>query len=271
MHGYLRMRIAQFLSVLRPWRHTVYLSRHGESTYNVEKKLGGNPGLSPLGQQYAERLGVYAARAIQVDEATQEMVCARLWTSSLIRTVRTAAHIPHPLIVRQRGSATGSSAEAARRRRPASWSPWRWMRPTMVCWHAAVSGTGRSTYRHHVPWRQMTPRVYRSLDEIFAGEYDGYTEAQIKQVDPRFSDERKGDKLGMRYPKGESYLDLITRLEPLVHELLAFHEPILIVSHQAVLRVLRAYLLHRPRGDCHAGNIPQHTVMKIVWDGWHFP
>ena len=41
--------------------------------------------------------------------------------------------------------------------------------------------------------------------------------------------------------------------------------------HQAVLRVLRAYLLHRPRATCHAGSIPQHTVMKITWDGWHFP
>ena len=75
----------------------------------------------------------------------------------------------------------------------------------------------------------------------------------------------------MRYPKGESYLDLITRLEPLVHELLAYREPLLIVSHQAVLRVLRAYLLHQPRDQCHANSIPQHTVMKYVWDGWHFP
>lgn len=46
--------------------------------------------------------------------------------------------------------------------------------------------------------------------------YDGFTEEQIKAVDPTFSDERRGDKLGMRYPKGESYLDLVTRLEPLV-------------------------------------------------------
>ena len=35
--------------------------------------------------------------------------------------------------------------------------------------------------------------------------------------------------------------------------------------------MLRAYLLHRPRESCHAGNIPQHTVMKLTWDGWHFP
>ena len=25
MHGYMRMRVAQFLSVLRPWKHTVHL------------------------------------------------------------------------------------------------------------------------------------------------------------------------------------------------------------------------------------------------------
>ena len=270
MHGYLRMRIAQFLSVLRPRRHTVYLSRHGESTYNVEKKLGGNPGLSPLGQQYAERLGVYAARAIQVDEATQEMVCARLWTSSLIRTDQTAAHIPHPLIVRS-SSATGSSAASGGAQAEAGTKVEVEVDEADDGVLACSGGECSTPARHMAPWQQMAQRVYRQLDEIFAGEYDGYTEAQIKQVDPRFSDERKGDKLGMRYPKGESYLDLITRLEPLVHELLAFHEPILIVSHQAVLRVLRAYLLHRPRGDCHAGNIPQHTVMKIVWDGWHFP
>lgn len=56
-----------------------------------------------------------------------------------------------------------------------------------------------------------------------------------------------------------------------MHELLSYEEPLLIVSHQAVLRVLRAYLLHRPREQCHAASIPQHTVMKIVWDGWNFP
>ena len=50
MHGYLRMRIAQFLSVVHPHRHTIYLSRHGQSEYNVLGKIGGNPPLSPLGR-----------------------------------------------------------------------------------------------------------------------------------------------------------------------------------------------------------------------------
>merc|ERR1719436_1928495 len=95
MNGYLRMRIAQFLSSLRPYKHIIYLSRHGESTYNVEKKLGGNPGLSAAGKQYAQRLGEYARLCIQQNARTKKVVPARLWTSSLARTGLTAAHIPH--------------------------------------------------------------------------------------------------------------------------------------------------------------------------------
>ena len=36
---------------------TVYLSRHGQSLYNVEKKIGGNPGITEAGEQYAKWLG----------------------------------------------------------------------------------------------------------------------------------------------------------------------------------------------------------------------
>ena len=123
-------------------------------------------------------------------------------------------------------------------------------------------------------WKQMRHRVYRNLDEIYAGTYDGMTEAQIAEQDQRFGEDRKVDKLGTRYPHGESYLDLITRLEPLIHELHSFQEPLLIVSHQATLRVLRTYLLRdrsKPREKCPSVDIPQHTVMKITWDGWNPP
>jgi len=237
MHGYLRMRVAQFLSVLRPWKHTIYLSRHGESTYNVEKKLGGDPPLSPAGTEYARRLGAYAEHCIQASPCTGKKVAARLWTSSLQRTELTAACIPHPEL-------DGSELEA------------------------------RTSAMEEMPvWKQMRHRVYRNLDEIYAGTYDGMTEQQIADADARFGEDRKVDKLATRYPHGESYLDLITRLEPLIHELHSYEEPLLIVSHQATLRVLRAYLLKnpaRPREQCPAINLPQHTVMKITWDGWNF-
>lgn len=35
---------------------SIYLSRHGQSLYNVEEKLGGDSNLSDSGKQYDKRL-----------------------------------------------------------------------------------------------------------------------------------------------------------------------------------------------------------------------
>ena len=51
----------------------------------------------------------------------------------------------------------------------------------------------------------------------------------------------------------------------------SYKEPLLIVSHQAVLRCLYAYLMNLPRGQCPKLEIPLHTVMKITYDGWNPP
>eukprot|EP00959_Pyramimonas_sp_CCMP1952_P158007 3303854-Pyramimonas_sp.AAC.1 len=135
MHGYLPMRIVQFLSNIHTHKHVIYITRHGQSEYNVLGKLGGNPGLSPQGMIYAERLGKFAAEVIcrEGGDASGEDVPARLWTSSLQRTINTAKHIPHPVI-------------------------------------------------NDGQWEQMSNRVYRNLDEIFAGEYEGMTIEEIQQV-----------------------------------------------------------------------------------------
>lgn len=114
----------------------------------------------------------------------------------------------------------------------------------------------------------MSHRVYRSLDEIFAGEYEGLT---YEEVAERHKDEaflRKKDKIGYRYPKGESYLDLVARLDPLVHELESYHEPILIVGHQAVLRIVYAYFMGYDRNEAPRIPIPLHTVIRLSYDGW---
>ena len=38
---------------------TIFLSRHGESEYNLTARIGGNPPLTSKGQRYAKALGVY--------------------------------------------------------------------------------------------------------------------------------------------------------------------------------------------------------------------
>ena len=45
----------------------------------------------------------------------------------------------------------------------------------------------------------------------------------------------------------------------------------LIVTHQAVLRLLYSYLMGKPRYTAPKLEIPLHTVIKITYDGWSPP
>ena len=47
--------------------------------------------------------------------------------------------------------------------------------------------------------------------------------------------------------RGESYIDIIDRLQPVIFELERNTHPIVVISHQAVLRCLLAYFMDIPR------------------------
>lgn len=57
--------------------------------------------------------------------------------------------------------------------------------------------------------------------------------AEIQQRMPAEYEARVADKLRYRYPRGESYLDVIARLEPVTIELERQRAPVLIIAHQA--------------------------------------
>ena len=54
--GFLPGRITHFLMHLHTMPRSLYMSRHGQSEYNVLGKVGGNSGLSPNGQIYQKAL-----------------------------------------------------------------------------------------------------------------------------------------------------------------------------------------------------------------------
>jgi len=60
---------------------------------------------------------------------------------------------------------------------------------------------------------------------------------------------RDQDKLQYRYPWGESYIDIMTRLKPVLLELEGDMDNLLIISHQAVLRCLLGYFLNKKHGN----------------------
>jgi len=283
MHGYLRMRIAQFLTTVHTTPHVIYLSRHGQSEYNVLGKIGGNPPLSEAGKQYAEKLGAWVPKHI-CRTPSGVPIRTRLWTSSLQRTILTAEHIPHPIVplaefcnhgVVEMQDVDGSCPAAAVDITTPVAKETSKVAQGATFKSAIASGSSPPPEMQDVDtdgvWEQMAPRVYRNLDEIFAGEYEGMTYDDIKRLHSDEASLRQMDKIGYRYPRGESYFDILSRLDPLVHEMESYHEPLLIVSHQAVLRVLYSYLMGKPRTKAPKIEIPLHTVMKITYDGWNPP
>jgi 6-phosphofructo-2-kinase / fructose-2,6-biphosphatase 2 len=85
---------------------TFYLTRHGQSDYNLLGKIGGDSSLTPAGLEYARRLADFARDHIGhhtvMDSVTGEERRvprpARMWTSTLRRTKETAQFIEHTIL-----------------------------------------------------------------------------------------------------------------------------------------------------------------------------
>ncbi|XP_054818847.1 6-phosphofructo-2-kinase/fructose-2,6-bisphosphatase-like isoform X2 [Prosopis cineraria] len=108
------------------------------------------------------------------------------------------------------------------------------------------------------------PKIqWRALDEINVGVCDGMTYEEIKKNMPDEYESRDKDKLRYRYPRGESYLDVIQRLEPVLIELERQRAPVVVISHQAVLRALYAYFADRPLKEIPHIEVPLHTIIEI--------
>lgn len=194
--GEVPSRVVRLLMSLRHrTARTIWLTRHGESTSNVEERIGGDAPLSERGRAFATRLGAHFRAAAERP--------AQVWTSTLARTLETAAPVG------------------------------------------------------------IAPVALRALDEIDVGICDGMRYAEVARDLPEEFEARRRDKLRYRYPRGESYLDVISRIEPLVIELERDAEPLLVVGHQAALRVLYGYLAGHPAEACPHLEIPLHQLFEL--------
>lgn len=88
----------------------------------------------------------------------------------------------------------------------------------------------------------------KELNEIDAGICESLTYEEIQRKFPQEFVWRDQDKLKYRYPHGESYLDLLQRVESVVQGLLTMSE-VLVVSHQAVLRCTMAFFQGANQGN----------------------
>lgn len=71
----------------------------------------------------------------------------------------------------------------------------------------------------------------KTLDEINTGVCDGLTYKQIAEKFPKDYEERQMNKLTYRYPRGESYLDVISRIEAVIFEIERSRVPVVVIAH----------------------------------------
>lgn len=171
----------------------IYLSRHGESMYNKEDRIGGDPNLSPNGYAYSRILSNHI----------NKLDIGFVMTSELIRTIETAQSIIHPKI---------SMSE---------------------------------------------------LNEIHSGICENLTYDEVRIKYPEIYAARSDDKYNYRYPQGESYDDLLIRLKPIFDLIDRSTGPILIIAHQAVLRVIYGVLMDMDKYSFPHISIPLHTLIQL--------
>ena len=171
----------------------IYLTRHGESEYNLLNKIGGNSNLSEKGKLYSKKLGNYINN-LQLNTP--------VYTSTLIRTINTGKYI------------------------------------------------------------KLDKIKLPILNEINAGICEHLTYSQIRDKYPEEYYKRKIDKLNYRYFQGESYKDLIHRLKPII-DIIENNDIILIIAHQAILRVIYGILTHKKESEYPNLDIQLHTLINL--------
>eukprot|EP01097_Dermamoeba_algensis_P006091 TRINITY_DN3842_c0_g1_i1.p1 TRINITY_DN3842_c0_g1~~TRINITY_DN3842_c0_g1_i1.p1 ORF type:complete len:422 (-),score=71.80 TRINITY_DN3842_c0_g1_i1:439-1704(-) len=200
--SYLQCRIVYFLMNVHLVPRPIWLTRHGQSVYNVENRIGGDSELTQEGVEYAKKLAAW----VQERKETE----ITLYTSELKRTKQTAAFL-------------------------------------------------------NIPLNSLT-----TLNEIDSGDFDGMSYEEIEKQFPEEFAKRSDHKLVYRYPRGESYVDLIVRLEPFLFELERCKTPVLVIAHQAVIRCLYAYLMDKSPEDCPTIPINLGTIIEITPKAYGF-
>ncbi|XP_075705683.1 6-phosphofructo-2-kinase/fructose-2,6-bisphosphatase 1 isoform X3 [Rhinoderma darwinii] len=125
-------------------------------------------------------------------------------------------------------------------------------------WTSHMKRTIQTAEALNVPYEQ-----WKALNEIDAGVCE---EMMYEEIQDHFPEEfalRDQDKYRYRYPKGESYEDLVQRLEPVIMEL-ERQENVLVICHQAVMRCLLAYFLDKSAEELPYLKCPLHTVLKLT-------
>ncbi|KAJ2729088.1 6-phosphofructo-2-kinase [Coemansia sp. D1744] len=239
IQGFLESQVVFYLMNMNLEPRVIYITRHGESEDNAAGRIGGDASLSANGSKYARALARFIDRrrlefAVEVEEYNRlvaQTICS------------TASSTPGTCSEAEGAVSPDSAADALRleqsllRRR---------VQPGFEVWTSMLKRT-METAEFFDAQRYRIKNI-RSLNEIYAGKCEGMTYQEIAQKFPDEFEARQLDKFYYRYPGigGESYADVVMRLQQVIVELERIRHSVLLVTHRAMARTLLAYLMDIP-------------------------
>jgi len=120
--------------------------------------------------------------------------------------------------------------------------------------------------RQTVEWEDMPYPVemLSNLNPLDKGDFTGKELEELAMNHPEWYNQLVADPFYTRFPGGECYGDLTSRLESVVVDIEQQVGPVLVVSHVSVLQVLVAYLRNEPVENCTSIALPLNTVLKFT-------
>ncbi|QEU58957.1 Pfk26 [Kluyveromyces lactis] len=221
IQGFLASQTVYYLLNFNLAERQIWITRSGESEFNVSGKIGGDSQLTKRGLKYAKALARFMEEQRKLFNENQMKEHLKVCTQDT----------KHEFT-------------------PTEFFVWTSMKKRAMA-------TACTFNDRHFDIKQM-----KMLDELSAGDFDGLTYEEILLRSPEEYEERLLDKLRYRYPGigGESYMDVINRLRPVITEIERITDNLLIVTHRVVARVLLGYFLNLSKDVITNLDVPLHSV-----------
>lgn len=249
IQGFLASQTVYYLLNFNLTDRQIWITRNGESQDNMLGKIGGDSHLTPRGLRYARALTKF------IDDQREKFLNAQQ-----LKTEKSDDDIKSKDDIVQSNKYDDDKSYH-------DFFVWTSMRARSI-------ETSQYFNEDDYPIKQM-----KMLDELNAGEYEGMTYHDIQEKHPTEFAKRQKDKIRYRYPgiAGESYMDVINRLRPVITELERIQESVVIVTHRVVARALLGYYMNLSVDIISNLDVPLHCVYclepkpyGITWSLWEY-
>lgn len=234
VQGFLASQTVYFLLNFNLCERQIWITRHGEATDNVEGKIGGDLHLTKRGRKFARCLAQFMDfqrrefRKQQLERFLLRLELRYNYVFNPKELEKLAQHVPSE--------------------------------PNFCVWTLMLMRLIETA--QYFDDTKFSIKEMRMLNELGGGKFEGMTYGEIQQQFPKEFEARLKNKLSYRYPGvgGELYLDVLTRLRPLITEIERTTDHLLIISHRVVLRILLAYFLNLEKSLIGLLDVPLHTL-----------